>query len=182
MGRTAGRSEHPMDAGPVAMLRQAPDKNGGTVKLSIKNQQDFWAGLMFIGFGLTAVIISRDYPMGSAMRMGPGYFPTYLGILMMVMGAIISGIALRVHGDKVGRFGWRPLIMLCLAFVAYGLLMEEVELGFVPSLLSVVVFAWFAEKGFEPLKLIGLSIVLVLGAVALFIWGLDLPYPLFWWR
>ena len=152
------------------------------MKLSIKNQQDFWAGMMFVGFGLAAVIVSRDYPMGSAMRMGPGYFPTYLGIIMMALGAIISGIALRVQGDPIGRWGLRPVAMLCLAFVAYGILMEEVEIGFVPSLAAVIALAWFAEKGFEPLKLAGLIVVLVLGAVALFIWGLDLPYPLFWWR
>lgn len=152
------------------------------MKLSIKNPQDFWAGMMFIGFGLAAIIVARDYPMGSAMRMGPGYFPTYLGGIMIALGAIIAGFGLRVKGDPVGAFGWRPLAALCLAFVAYGISMEEFELGFIPSLIAVIVVAWFAEKGFEPLKLLGLTVVLVLGAVGLFIWGLDLPYPLFWWR
>ncbi|MBI4207936.1 MAG: tripartite tricarboxylate transporter TctB family protein, partial [Betaproteobacteria bacterium] len=50
------------------------------MQFKIRNQEDFWAGLMFIGFGILSIVVSRDYPMGSAMRMGPGYFPTYLGV------------------------------------------------------------------------------------------------------
>jgi len=55
------------------------------VQLKIKNPEDFWAGIMFLGFGVLAVYISQDYPMGTAMRMGPGYFPTYLGALLIVL-------------------------------------------------------------------------------------------------
>jgi hypothetical protein len=54
------------------------------------NHQDFWAGLMFLGLGALAVYLSRDYPLGRAMRMGPGYFPTYLGWLMITVGAIVA--------------------------------------------------------------------------------------------
>jgi hypothetical protein len=152
------------------------------VKLSIKNQEDFWAGLMFIGFGLLAIVVARDYPMGSALRMGPGYFPTYLGYIMMVIGAIISFRATRVAGEGIGSWGWRPLLVLGLAFVVYGLSMESFELGFVPSLIAVIVVSSFAGREFRPVELAFLTVVLVAGAVGLFIYGLELPYPLFWWR
>jgi putative tricarboxylic transport membrane protein len=55
------------------------------------NHQDFWAGVMFLGLGILAVYLSKDYPLGRAMRMGPGYFPTYLGWAMIIIGAIVGG-------------------------------------------------------------------------------------------
>ena len=74
------------------------------VQLKIKSQEDFWAGLMFIGFGVLAIVISRDYPMGSAMRMGPGYFPTSLGAIMVLLGSIITLLSFKVAGGKVKPF------------------------------------------------------------------------------
>ena len=89
------------------------------MKLRIKSQEDFWAGLMFIGFGIAAIVVARDYPMGSAMRMGPGYFPTYLGAIMAVLGAVIAARSTRIQGDGITPFAWRPLVMLCVAFIVY---------------------------------------------------------------
>jgi putative tricarboxylic transport membrane protein len=148
------------------------------VKLSIKSQEDFWAGLMFIGFGLVAIIVARDYPMGSAMRMGPGYFPTYLGAILMFIGSIIVAISTRVQGEKVAGFAWRPLIMLCLAFIVYGLSMETFGLGFIPSIALVVIISAFAIREFRPLELVLLTATLVAMTTGLFIYGIDLPYPL----
>jgi hypothetical protein len=150
------------------------------VKLSIKSQEDFWAGLMFIGFGLAAIFIARDYPYGSAMRMGPGYFPTWLGGMMTLIGAIIAVRSTRIRGEGVHGWAWRPLVMLCVAFITYALSMEH-GLGFIPSIALVVIISSFSIRGFRPLELLILTTVLVLGTTALFIWGLELPYPKFWW-
>jgi len=152
------------------------------VKLSILRNEDFWSGLMFIGFGLLAVIIARDYPMGSAMRMGPGYFPTYLGAILVIIGAIIAGRSVREQLAGLRGWAWRPLIMLCAAFVTYGLCMETFELGFIPSIAAVVVLSSFAVSGSRPLELALLTVTLVAMTTGLFIYGVDLPYPLFWWR
>lgn len=151
------------------------------MKLSIKSQEDFWAGLMFIGFGLLAVVIARDYPMGSAMRMGPGYFPTYLGAILIVIGAIITAISTRVEGEKVANFAWRPLIMLSLAFLVYGLSMDTFALGFIPSIALVVIISSLAIKEFHLVELVLLTVVLVAATTGLFIYGIDLPYQLVWW-
>jgi hypothetical protein len=62
--------------------------------MRIRSYEDFWAGLMFIGVGILAVFFAREYPMGSAFRMGPGYFPTYLGAISVVLGAILTGRSL----------------------------------------------------------------------------------------
>ena len=150
------------------------------MKLSIKSQEDFWAGLMFIGFGLAAIIVARDYPMGSAMRMGPGYFPTWLGAIMMVIGTIITIMSTRIQGEGISGFAWRPMIALFAAFLVYGMGMEN-NLGFIPSIALVIIISSLSIRGFRPLELVLLTAVLVLGTTALFIWGLELPYPMFWW-
>jgi hypothetical protein len=152
------------------------------VQFKIKSQEDFWAGMMFIGFGLLAVVVARDYPMGSAMRMGPGYFPTYLGVIMMIMGAIISFRSTMVQGEGIRTFGWRGLILLSLAFFSYGLMIDDLDLGFIPSIAAVVILSSLAGREFRLVETLILTVVLALGTTALFIWGLGLPYPLFWWR
>jgi hypothetical protein len=152
------------------------------VQFKIKSQEDFWAGLMFIGFGLLAVVVARDYPFGSTMRMGPGYFPTVLGGLMIVMGAIISIRSTWVTGEGIRRFGWRGLFFLSLAFATYGFLIDTMDVGFVISIAAVVILSTLASREFNWVESLWLAALLVLGTVAVFIWGLDMPYPLFWWR
>lgn len=152
------------------------------MQFKIKSQEDFWAGLMFIGFGVLAVVVARDYPMGTAMRMGPGYFPTYLGVIMMVMGAIISIRSAWVKGEGIRAFGWRGLFFLSLAFATYGFLIDTMDVGFILSIAAVVVLSTLASREFHWFETLWLAGVLVLGTTAVFIWGLEMPYPLFWWR
>ena len=147
--------------------------------MKIRGQKDFWAGLMFIAFGILAIVVSHDYPMGTAFRMGPGYFPTYLGAIMIVIGAITTGSAYRTEGEDIGRWGWRPLLWLSAAFVAFGLLIEGA--GFVLALLALIVASSLAGRDTRPLELVVLVAVLITGSVALFIYGLELPYRLFPW-
>lgn len=152
------------------------------MRLGIKSSEDFWSGLMFIGFGLLAVIVARDYPMGTAMRMGPGYFPTYLGAILIVIGAVIAARSTRVQGEGIGSWAWRAMLMLCIAFVTYGLSMETFELGFIPSIVAVVVLSALATREFKLIEVIFLAAVLAVLTTGLFIYGIELPYPLFWWR
>jgi hypothetical protein len=147
--------------------------------LKIKSQEDFWAGLMFVAFGILAVVVARNYPMGSALRMGPGYFPTYLGAIMIVIGAIMTGRAYRIEGEGIGRWGWRPLLWLSAAFAGFGLLIERA--GFVLALLALIIASSLAGRDTRPLELIVLITVLITGSVGLFIYGLELPYLLFPW-
>jgi hypothetical protein len=147
--------------------------------MKIKSQEDFWAGLMFVFFGVFAIVVARDYPMGSALRMGPGYFPTYLGVIMIVIGAIMAVRACRVEGKKIGRWGWRPLLWLSVAFAAFGLLIDEA--GFVLALLALIIASSFAGRDTRPIELMLLIVGLITGSVALFIYGLELPYQLFPW-
>lgn len=147
--------------------------------MKLRSQRDFGAGLMFIGFGVAAILIARDYPMGTAMRMGPGYFPTYLGVLMIVIGAVMTGRGFRVEGERIGQVGWRPLLWLAAAFAAFGLLIEGA--GFVFALLALIVASSLAGRDTRPLELMVLILVLIAGSIGLFIYGLELPYRLLPW-
>jgi hypothetical protein len=140
------------------------------------NNADFWAGVMFLAFGAVAVYVARDYPMGSAMRMGPGYFPTYLGILMMLMGMVIGIRGFFAGSEPIGKWAFRPLLVLGLGIVAFGFVMELA--GFVPALLALIALSSFAGRETRPLELVVLLIVLTIGAVGIFIYGIGLPYPL----
>jgi len=68
--------------------------------MKITNGKDFWAGLMFIAFGVAFMLVARNYAMGNAVRMGPAYFPTVLGGMLAVLGAVVF---LRAFVSKVGH-------------------------------------------------------------------------------
>jgi hypothetical protein len=154
--------------------------------LRIRNLQDFWSGVFFIALGLLAIWLSRDYPMGSASQPGPGYFPVWLGGIMTVLGAIIGGASLKLQGDpgerlELREWGFRPWLVLPLTLAVYAMLMEA-DFGFVPSLVVLIVGCALAHKDVHWRETILLSVFLTAGAVAIFIYGLELPYPLFWWN
>ena len=142
---------------------------------------DFWSGLMFFSFGAAAVYIAREYPMGSAMRMGPGYFPTYLGVLLMIMGVVmgVRAILARGNGDEVGGWALRPMLVLGAAVLVFAYAMDT--LGFIPALDLVIIGSALASSEFRLLEALVLAAVLIVGAVGIFIYGIDLPYRLFWW-
>ena len=147
--------------------------------MRIRSQEDFWAGLMFIVFGIVAIVAARNYPMGSAMRMGPGYFPTWLGAISVLIGAVVTGRSLFVDGERFGRWGWRPLLWLSAAFASFGLLIEKA--GFVFALAALIVASSLAGRDTRAWELALLIVVLIAGSVGLFIYGLELPYRLFPW-
>lgn len=150
------------------------------MQLRIKSQEDFWAGIMFIGFGVLAIVIASDYPMGIAMRMGPGYFPTWIGAIMVVIGAMIAATGFQVEGGKIGKFAWKSMVVLGVAFCVFAWGIDNI--GFIPSLAIMVMLSALAGREFRFKEVAILAVILILGCWALFIKGLDLPFPLFWWR
>lgn len=148
--------------------------------MKIKNQEDFWAGMMFAGFGALAIWLSTDYPMGTASRMGPGYFPTWLGAIMLLLGTIVAVMALKTEGPKVTPFAWKPMIMLSVGFLAFGWGVDHI--GFIPALFLLSVITAAAGQTFKVVEVLIMTVVLIAGAVGIFIYGIELPFPLFWWR
>jgi hypothetical protein len=146
------------------------------MQLEFRNNKDFWAGLMLIGTGAAAVIIARNYAFGTALRMGPGYFPSVLGGSLVVFGLYLVAAGLR-HKEKIeGKWSLRALIVLPLSLVLFGLLMERA--GFIPALMVLIVGSAAAGAEFRLVEVLLLAVGLTAFCVALFIWGLGLPYPL----
>lgn len=143
----------------------------------VRNRQDFWSGLLFMGFGGAAVLLARDYPLGSTGRMGPGYFPTALGAFLLVLGAIIALRALRIPGKALAPVAVWPLGTIVVAIAAFGLAITF--LGLVPAILLLIAAAGFAGQEFRPVETAVSALLLALFSVALFVWGLGLPFTLF---
>ena len=144
--------------------------------IRLRDNKDFWSGLMLIGAGAAALIIGLEYRLGSALRMGPGYFPSVLGGILILLGFLVLAKGLK-SGDQIeGRWSLRALILLPMSLVLFGLLMEYA--GFVPALLVLIVGSGAAGEDFKVGETLILAIVLTLCAVAVFVWGLGLPFPL----
>lgn len=146
------------------------------MKSELRGNKDFWAGMMLIVLGAAAMFISRDYRFGSALRMGPGFFPTILSGVLIVFGVCIMAVGLK-SGEKIrGRVSPRALIMLPLSLALFGVLMEKA--GFMPALVVLVFLSAASGREFKFVEVSLLTLLLTVASVALFIWGLGLPYPL----
>jgi hypothetical protein len=147
------------------------------MKIPLLRNKDFLAGLMFIGVGGSAMWMSRDYPFGSALRMGPGYFPTVLGAIVAVFGVWVLIQGLLSQQPITRTWSLRALIVLPLTALVFGIMMEKA--GFIPALVVLAMMSAFASPEFKLVEQSLLAIGLTVLSVGLFIYGLGLPYPLF---
>ena len=146
------------------------------MKIVLRSNKDFWAGIMLIATGAASIFIARDYPFGSTMRMGPGYFPSMLGGILALFGIYVMIIGLR-RGEKITvHCSTRALIVLPLSLIAFGVLMTYV--GFIPALAVLIFGSASAGRDFKFVEVLLLTVILTALSVAIFIWGLGLPYPL----
>jgi hypothetical protein len=145
--------------------------------MRIKSPRDFWAGLMFIGFGLFACVWAvANYQMGSAVRMGPAYFPAVLGGLLAVLGAVVLIESLTIDGPAVARINLRPLILISAACVVYGYLMKP--LGLILATAALVYISAWGGHEFKWREVTILYVALILFSVLVFVKGLTLPFPI----
>lgn len=143
--------------------------------MKIKAPRDFWAGLMFVVFGTAFVVVARNYQMGTAVRMGPAYFPTMLGGILIALGAIILLISFFTSGSPVPRIYLKPNFYVLGAVVLFAMLLKP--LGLV--LATAVLIAVSAYGGFEfrIKEVVILAVVLAAFATLVFVKGLGLPLP-----
>ena len=138
--------------------------------------KDFWAGLMLIALGGTTVLVARAYPMGTVLRMGAGYFPTVLGGILVVFGLILLIRGVRSTDRIEPNWSPRALFVIPVTLILFALLVERI--GFVPSLLLLIVGSAAASSEFRPIEAVSVGAVLTALCVAVFLWGIGLPYPL----
>jgi hypothetical protein len=144
--------------------------------MKLKSPKDFWAGLMFIGFGLLFLIVARNYRMGSATSMGPAYFPTLLGGLTALLGGVLLFRSFIAKGPRVPSFSFRPLFFVILSLLLFGYLLKPIGVFFAVALL--VLLSAYAGHEFKLKEAILLSLLMIAFSLLVFVLGLSLPFPL----
>ena len=154
--------------------------------MNIKSQKDFFSGLMFMGVGVAFAWGATTYNVGEGARMGPGYFPLMLGVLMTILGAVITFKALVVEtvgGDKIGKWAWKPLTFIILANLTFGVLLGGLPsigipaMGLIVGIYALTFIASMAEPGWKVKNTFILATVLAIGSYVAFIVALKLQFP-----
>jgi hypothetical protein len=143
----------------------------------LQQNRDFLAGMLFLAIGGIGFYVALAYPFGTLEKMGPGYFPRVLSGILIAFGVVTLLKGLKSGAKVQGTWGWLPLLMLTIALLSFGFLMEHV--GMIPALVVMFFSAAYAGKEFKFVEVLVLTVVMCIGATAIFIWGLKLPYPLF---
>ena len=151
--------------------------------MKIKSQKDFFAGVMFTVVGVAFAWGATTYNVGTGARMGPGYFPLMLGIVMAVIGLIIMFTGLTVEtatGDPIGKWAWRQVFFILGANLAFGVLLGGLPsfgipaMGLIIAIYALVVIAAQAGTKHALPSVLALATVLAVGSYIAFIWALKL--------
>jgi len=144
--------------------------------MRVRSPRDFWAGLIFVAIGGGFVLLAQEYRLGDMHRMGPALFPTLVGALLAALGALIALRAFAVDGPPVPRFEARPILVSLLAIVLFAIALQWV--GLVAAVAVVVLIGANATRDARLLDVLALAAVMVVFSVAVFVWLLGLPLPL----
>lgn len=154
--------------------------------MKIKSQKDFASGLMFMGIGLIFAFGAVFYHVGSASRMGPGYFPLLLGILLILLGAAIAfqAVVLKTDdGERIGSWAWRPLVYILAANFLFGILLTGSPslglpaMGMILGIYVLTIIASLASRQFKISEVLILATVLAVGSFLIFVVLLKLQIP-----
>jgi len=154
--------------------------------MNIKSQKDFFSGLLFITVGTAFAVGANSYTVGTGARMGPGYFPLLLGILMAVLGAVITFNALVIKtpdGDKIGSWAWKPLFFIIAANLVFGLMLGGLPsvnipaMGMIVGIYALTFIASLAGEEFSFKAVAILATVLAIMSYLAFIVLLKLQFP-----
>jgi hypothetical protein len=147
------------------------------MSLRIRSQQDFGAGVLYTAFGLAAILMAWDYGMGTASRMGPGYFPTALGAVLLLIGIASVVRSFFRDGKPIGAVAWKGAALVTAATVLFGLLLRPA--GLVPALVALILVGASASSRFKfEWRAGALMLALIAFCALVFVKGLGLPIPL----
>jgi hypothetical protein len=142
----------------------------------IRNPKDFWTGVLYMTIGLGAVYIAQDYRMGTAVRMGPGYFPIVLGALLALIGLFSLVRSFIRQGEPIGAFAIRATILVIAGVLLTGFLIRRG--GLVVALPVLIMVTSYASIKFSWGRSVALAIGLTAFCVLVFAKGLGLPLPI----
>jgi hypothetical protein len=144
--------------------------------MRMRSPKDFWAGLIFIAIGGGFILLAQQYRLGDMHRMGPAMFPTLVGALLAALGLIIALRSFALDGAPVPRFEARPIGVSILAIVLFGIALQW--LGLIAAVAVLVLVGAYAARDVRPLENLALAAALIVFSVAVFVWLLGLPLPL----
>ena len=147
------------------------------MNFDLRNNKDFLAGLLFLAIGVVAIAVAREYPLGTAMRMGSGYFPTVLGGILVLFGVFLMARGARSHERARVSWGWRPLACIAASMLLFGFLMPR--FGLVPALVALFFTAALGGREFRFKEVLALTALMTAFAVGVFVYLLKLPFQLF---
>jgi hypothetical protein len=141
--------------------------------MHINSHKDAVAGVVFAAIGTVAFFYAHQYPIGTALNMGPGFFPALLGVILFVLGLGTFGRAMVTETDRLEVLAWRPMLLLPLGVLLFGLMIDR--LGLIPSILVAIVLSRLAAPRLRILEVLAVCVVLTVLASVLFVYGLGLP-------
>jgi hypothetical protein len=146
--------------------------------LKIRNQRDFGAGVMYILIGLFFAIVATRYQYGTAAKMGPGYFPFWLGMLMVAMGllVLVRSLGAKATIEAIPKFNFKVIGLITGSIILYGILLPK--MGFIVAVLVLVMIASSASKEFSWKVALINAVVLIAFTYSVFVIGLKLQFPL----
>lgn len=147
-------------------------------RIAIRNQKNFASGLLYIGVGLAFAVGATSYRMGDAARMGPGWFPFALGLLLACIGAIVLATSLRPHTppERLPNFHFKTLAWILGSVVLFGVLL--VPLGLAVSLIVLVFVSSMASHEFGWKGALLNALLLLAISAGAFVYGLGLQLPM----
>ena len=154
--------------------------------MHIKSQKDFFAGLMFLAVGVAFAWGATNYNIGNGARMGPGYFPLLLGVLLSIIGAVITfkaTVVETVDGDPIGRWAWKQIVFIIGANLLFGVLLAGLPSFGIPAmglLVAVYGLTFVSSLAGDHLRFKAvfiLATVLAAGSYGAFVWALKLQFP-----
>lgn len=153
--------------------------------MRIKSERDFLSGLVFIAVGVAFAVGANSYKVGDAARMGPGYFPMLLGVLLAILGVVVAFLALTVEtvdGEKFGKMAWKPLFFIILANLVFGALLGGLPsigfpaFGLIIAIYALVFIAAMAGEEFKFKEVIVLATLLAAMSYFAFVYMLNLQF------
>jgi len=142
----------------------------------IRNTKDFWSGVLYIFFGSSALLVGRDYGMGTSLKMGPAYFPSLLGALLILIGAISVIRSFFIQGTPIGVFALKKLAFVVGSVILFGAIIRGVGLAIALPLLAIM--SARASTRFRWAPSIAMAAGLTVFCILVFLKGLGVPLPL----
>jgi putative tricarboxylic transport membrane protein len=143
--------------------------------MRIRAPKDFWSGLLFIAVAVFFIALATRYRLGTADKMGPAFFPIMIGLLLAALGAVVAGRAFVIDGAPIDRVHLTPLAITIAAVVLFGVALQW--LGLAAAIIVLVIVGSYADRSARLIESMGLAAALTVFSIAVFVWLLGLPLP-----